>query len=562
VEAPFRQNCCGPTRREFDRHDATRSAQPHRMATTTGSDVIKRSVGAADPTSAEHDAAEGGRAAGRNLLRAGTRGAVWQGSAYVLGKAVVLLTTVVLARLLAPEEFGLVALALVLITYAEAVADAGVAQALVFLPVRAATTRAGLFCSFALGSALALIAFATAPLIASAFGREEVTALVRFLSLSLLVGSLAAVPEALLRQSLSFGRLTGASILRAVVTGVVSIATGLAGFGAWALAWGTVAGSLAYTVSAWLLLRGWPDLRLWRTTTADLRQVLNFGVPAATGSLLARLIFDLDYLVIGVMLGAQALGFYTLAFRLPEFLIINVFFVLSSVAFPIYSRAKSDPGQLRTGYLLGVRIQALYGVCAGVGIAAVAPVVVPLVFGEVWRPAVGPLVALALYAAWRSLGVGANDVYKALGRPGLSVYVSLVRLAVLIPALVLATRWGIEGVAWAQVVTSAVFAVLMQGVATRVLGLHWPDLLRAVAPALAAGAAVALVAGLVCRLPLPPALTLVLATVGGVGGAIGVLALCFRDVLRELVGVARVSGRKAANARATSVSAQPEGAAS
>jgi len=478
-----------------------------------------------------------GEPAGSDLARAGAKGTLWQGAAFVLGKGIVLVTTVLLARVLAPEQFGLVSLALVLIAYAEAVADVGVAQALVYLPRATGTTRAAVLCSLGVGALLVLLGLAAAPAIADFFGRDDVTPLVRLLALSLLTSAGGAVPEALLRRALLFHRLTVAAVVRAVATGAVSIVLALAGYGAWALAWGTLAGSAAYALAAWLLLPERPDVRVWRATRPDLRTVLAYGVPVAGGALLAKLLFDVDYLVVGHLEGAEALGFYTLAFRIPELLIINVFFVISSVTFPLYSRARSDGNTLRRGYLFSVRIQSLYGVCAGVGIAATAHLLVPLVFGDAWRPAVGPLVALAIYAAFRSLGAGANEVYKAMGRPGLSVTVSLVRLAILVPALVLATRWGVSGVAWAQAATSLLFVLLTQGVACRVLHLPGRALLADVSPALLCGAAVAVVASSLARLPLPPVLALALAVVGGILAAAGILLLGYRAMVRELLQV-------------------------
>src|SRR3954451_17698921 len=181
-----------------------------------------------------------GRPPATSLLRAGARGAAWLGAAQVLSKLTVALTTIVLARLLAPEEFGLVALSLVLIVYAEAVADAGVAQALIYLPRSRAVARAALLCSLVAGVALVTIVVAGAPLIASFFGRPDMTPLVRLLAFSLLTASLGAVPEALLRRELLFHRVSAGTVLRTLATGVVSVGLAFAGYGAWALAWGTV----------------------------------------------------------------------------------------------------------------------------------------------------------------------------------------------------------------------------------------------------------------------------------------------------------------------------------
>lgn len=474
------------------------------------------------------------------LLRTGANGVVWQGLAQVVGKVVVLATTVVLARLLVPEQFGLVALSLVLITYAEAFADAGVAQSLIYLPRARATVRAALASSVIAGVGLMALAMAAAPALAALFDRPEVTPLTRLLAVSLLGAALASLPESLLRRDFQFRRITVATVVRVVVTGGVSIALAIAGAGAWALAAGTVAGSLVYAVVTWLLLPERPDLRIWRTTRHDLGQVLAYGAPVAGTALLSKLIFNVDYLVIGWLLGATALGYYTLAFRIPELIVINVFFVLSSVAFPMLSRLRGDSERMRSAYVFSVRLYSLYGVCAGVGLAILAPLVVPTVFGSQWDAAVGPLVPLALYAACRSIGVGANDVYKALGRPGLAFTLSVLRLVVLVPSLIYGAHvGGVVGVAWAQVAASLALSVLMQARAAQVLGLRLTELGRAVVPALLAGGAVALVGLPLTRLTLPAPATLVVVVVTGVAAASAVLALVQRPLLWELVRLTR-----------------------
>ncbi|SDC39456.1 polysaccharide transporter, PST family [Geodermatophilus telluris] len=484
---------------------------------------------------------------GQDLTRAGASGAAWLGGAQVAGKLVTLLTTVLLARLLTPAEFGLVSLALVLLVYAEAIADAGVAQALIYLERTRAAERAALLCSLVAGLLLLGLVQLAAPLIAGFFGHPEVEPLVRLLSLSLFCNSLAALPDALMRRELAFRRVVAAAMVRTVVTGVVSVVLAFAGAGAYAIVGGTVAGAVSYVVAAWLLTPQRPDVAFWRAGRADVRSVLGYGAPVAGSTLLAKLVFDVDYLVVGRILGATALGYYTLAFRLPEMVILNVFFVLSVVVFPLYTKMRGDLGRLQNGYLFSLRVYALYGVTTGVGLAVTAPLLVPLLFGPQWGASVAPLVALALYCACRSLSGGSNEVYKALGRPGLSLVVSLARLAVLVPALALAAlQWGIVGVAWAQFATSLLFAVVVQVVAARMLQLRWWVLARSVLPSLVVGAAVAAVGVALSLLPLPTPLLLAVVVVGGAAAAAGTLAVAFPSVLRELLAIVRRRGPVAA----------------
>ncbi|TLM73760.1 lipopolysaccharide biosynthesis protein [Pseudarthrobacter sp. NamB4] len=476
------------------------------------------------------------------LARVGFRGAVWQGLALVGGKAIVLVTTIVLARLLSPEQYGLVAAALVLMLYIETIADAGVAQALVYLPPSGVAARSALLMSVVLGGTLGLVTFLAAPWIAGLFQLPDVAPLVQVLVIALLATSLGAVPEALLRRDLLFKKLAVAPIVRALVTGALSLALAFAGYGAFSLAAGTAAGAVAYAATCWWLVRRDAPWQIWRVGKDALRANFKFGVPVAGSNLLARLIFDVDYLIIGVVLGAQALGYYTLAFRLPEALIINVFFVLSTVLFPLYTQVQKQPERLREGYLKGVRIQSLYGMTAGVGLAVLAPLIVPLVFGGQWAESVMPLVFLSLYAAARSLGAGANDVYKAIGRPGISIAFSIVRLAVLVPILLVAAQWGITAVACAQMATALLFAAGMQTVAAKVLKIRPKAFLLSILPALACSLAVAAAGSVIFLLPyLGPVPTTASVVVVALAAVYGVLRLGFPRLHDELLHLLRRS---------------------
>ena len=437
-------------------------------------------------------------AAGPATLRtSAVSGVIWQAVSFIGGKLLVLAATAVLARVLVPEDFGLVALALVVIAVLDVVADGGIAQALVFLPEERRRTDAALAGAVASSCLLTAAALLAAPGLAAFFGDPDVVPLLRVLSAALVLGAVASVPEALLRRRLQFRRSVAAGLVKAAVTGGVSVGLALAGAGAWSLVWGQLAGLVAVNIALWSLAGHRPDLRWWRLGWSDLRPLVRYGGAVAGSVLLSKAIFDIDYVVVGRALGTEALGFYTLAFRLPELAIISVFFVLSAVAFPVYSRAAADPARLRRGYLTALRVQALYGAAAGAGLAVLAPYVVLVVFGPQWRESAVPLAALSLYAAVRSLGAGANDVYKAMGRPGTALGLAALRLVLLLPVLVWATRYGIVGVAWAQVAAAAVFVVLMQGLAARVLGTSARHVLVALGPSLVAGAGVAAGAGAV-----------------------------------------------------------------
>ena len=486
-----------------------------------------------------------GSASGAPLGEAAVSGVIWQTASFVLGKLLILVSTIILARLLLPRDFGLVGLALVFITYADVVTDLGVAQALVFFPSGQRRSDAAVVVCLAVSLLFAGIAIVLAPQAAAFFGHPEVTAMFQVLSISLVLRASGQVPDALLRKGLRFRSRLKADVYRSAVQGLISIALALLGLGPWAIIYGYLAGSLIWTAVVWALV----DFRLspdfWRIRRATLSPLLIYGLPAAASTFLLTLVFNVDYLIVGRILGAQALGLYTLGFRIPELLIINLFSVLSVVAFPLYRLASDQPGRIQRGYLFGLRLQAVFGVAAGVELAVLAPMVVHVLFGPRWEGAIVPLEALALYAAFRSLGVGPNDVFRAIGRPGLLTTLSLVRLAAVAPALVAATAFGINGVSWAQAAVALPLAIFMQAVASRILGIPFMRLLAAIGPSVAVGVAVAFGAGMVrVILPGPEAMRLVVSIItGSLSGLVALYVADPRFVRESLALVTARGGR-------------------
>jgi PST family polysaccharide transporter len=458
-----------------------------------------------------------------------------------------LLATVVLARLLDPQEFGLVALALVFILFAETLSVLGVAEALVYVRPSRRSTDTAIALSVATGGGLLLLGLALAPLVAGFFDRPDVTGLFRTLLLGLFLTSVGEVPDALLRRDLAFKKRMFAELARALTQGGISIALAATGFGPWALVWGYVAGNFAWASASWLLAGYRPHPGWWRIDTAAARPLLAFGLPSSAHALLAALIFDIDYVIVGRVLGPTALGEYTLAFRIPQMLVLNVFFVLAAVAFPLFSRVRGDPDRLRRGYLTSVRLQSAYGLGVSVGLAVTAPLLIDVVFGTKWAGAAVPLQALALYAAFRSLGTGAVDLYKGIGRPAIAAWVTLLRLAVLVPILLLVAPSGIEAVAWAQAGTALAFAILMQTIACRVVDVPLRELALALRPALALAIGVGLGAA-AGRFGIsgPPALQLAASVVAAGGGGLAAVWLADRGFVHDTVSLALPTWRRPA----------------
>jgi PST family polysaccharide transporter len=486
--------------------------------------------GKLDPTS---DSGRSGDAA-PSLAKAAVGGVAWVGSSYLITRATLLISTVILARALSPTDFGIYAAALAFITYAEVINDLGVVQALILLPGDERRNDAGVVVSFAVSSLLVAAAMVSGPSVGRFFGQSDVGPILRVLSLSLLLRAFGQVPDAILIRELRFRQRFHANAWRAVVQGLVWIVLAIAGWGVWALVYGYLAGYAVNSLIVWHFVEYRPGRFFWRVRWSTVRPLLTFAAPLVGSLLLLALINDIDYVIVGRRLGTTDLGYYTIAFRVPQMVISNSFLVFSQVMIPVLVRAGLEPARLRRGYLRTVRIQAIFGLSAAALLAVVAPLLVPVVFGSRWTPAVVPMIALSIYAVFRSLAWGATDVYKAMGRPRWAFWSCLAWLAALIPTLVFATDLGIAGVAWGQLAIGFVAMIAMHGVILRELRLPLSKMAVAVRPALLAAFGTALGASVRLWLPGPVVIRLAASLIAGIGLGVGLVYASDREFLRRM----------------------------
>jgi O-antigen/teichoic acid export membrane protein len=465
----------------------------------------------------------------RDLGRRAFRGVLWAGAGHVGGRVLVFLATLVLARLLVPSEFGLVAFALAVMYYLEYVADLGLGAALIYRSdadeqrVSSTAFWIGIVGSVALFAA----SWFAAPLLAQFGPGEEVVPIFRALALQFPLSALGKAHEYRLRRSLQFRTLFAPTFAGGLTKGMMSIALALAGAGAWSLVAGQLAGTLAQSIGLWLVHPFRPSLTISRR---HLSPMMRFGLGIVAVGVLGQGAKNFDYLVVGGKLGAAALGVYYLAFRLPELVILTGFRIAGDVLFPFYARLGEERvaavDDLREGYLRTLRLGAMVAWPAAFSMAALALPLVLTLYGERWRSAADPMALVALWAGLASLATMPGAVFKALGRSWLLTATGVMQVAILFPAIWFAAPYGITAVAGAQVAEKTVSLALLGVVAGRVLGVPWHASFTAGAPALGLSVAVA---GVLYSLAaaLPPAAAL---AVGIPLGAAVYLALLRRVV--------------------------------
>jgi PST family polysaccharide transporter len=418
------------------------------------------------------------------------RGVAWSAVGLAGARGIGLVATAILARLLAPDDFGVLAFALVFMSYLETVGDMGAGAALIYLPGRREeVAQATFLISLTTGLLWFAVAFFSAPAVAAFFHRPEAVPVLRLLAAGVLIKALGNTHDALSRRALRFRARLAPELGLTMVKAAVALPLAAAGIGVWSLVAGQLAGLGAWTLLMWVIVP-WRPGRTF--PLGALRSLLGYGRGIVGVNVIASIVHHADRVVVGRLLGVTALGIYHIAFKITEALIQIPVWAVSRVIFPAFSRLR-DSGELGAGYLLSLRYLGLATLPTATLLALTADLVVTLFLGPRWAPAAAVLRALAVASGIRSLGTSAGDVLKADGRPGLLAGLGALRAVVLVPALIFAGRWGIVAVAWTLAAVSIPFAVVNTAVACRRLAVSPRRVALALAPAFSASAVLATV---------------------------------------------------------------------
>lgn len=487
-----------------------------------------------------------------DFTRVAIHGTAWRYLTFFGGKLMVFISTIVLARLLAKEDFGLVGYAVTAISFLDVVSDFGIGAALVYYPDDQRRANTAFWLNLSVRTLLFGVAWVLAPVAGMYFRDDRVIPITRALAATFPLDALGDIHGWMLRKRLEFGRTVLPDFLSSITKGAASIIFAALGFEAWSLVWGQIAGAVASSAVMWFITP-WSPSREFDVGMA--KDLLSYGVHIVGVAFIAMLLQNLDYLLVGRYLGAEALGVYTLAFRLPDLVILQFARILSTVLFPLYTRLRDIPGSLARGFYLTTRYVSLVTLPLGVGLALVAKPFTLVAFTDKWQEAIPVLQWLAIYSTLLSLAYNAGSAYKAEGRPQVLTWLSLIRLAMLFPALWWATTsaQSIVAVGWMQALVALIAGVINLLAAARLLGLPLRQLADALSPALMATAfMIAITLGVqVWTAALSPLWQLTLAVLAGSITYISSLWLFKPDLLDSLIKNLRTSLSKGSNANRT-----------
>jgi O-antigen/teichoic acid export membrane protein len=477
-----------------------------------------------------------------SLRARAARGVRWSLAATVVSAGAQAAQLLVLGRLLAPADFGLMGALGIVVGFAIAYTDLGISAAVVQRRDATAEQLSTLYWLNVLaGVGVAVVVALAAPLVARFFGEPALVAPLRATSLVFVLTAAGKQFEMLLQRDLAFDRLARVEVVAAVLGAAAAVAAALAGARYWALVAGALAAAAARAAQlvAVGVRRSRPALHFrW----ADTRGFVSFGAFQVAEQSINYLGERLDQLLIGRLVGLVPLGLYNFAFNLASQPVSRVNPVVTRVAFPTFCAVQHDPVRLRAGFLQVVGLLTTVNAPVLLGLAAVGPVLVPLAFGPQWLASVPLLQLLCVVALCRCVGNPLGSLLLARGRPDLGFKLNLAFVALNVPALVVGARIaGAAGIAAGLVAVQIVLGVVAYfAVVRRILGPCGGAYAAAVFRPTALAAAMAVV---VAAVPpalegSPPALVLGAQLLTGAAAYTLGLAAVDRGAVRQLVSLA------------------------
>lgn len=421
-----------------------------------------------------------------SLQRKALRSGVWVGLSSAGVAVLSFARSIILARLLTPEIFGLMAVCSMAVRMIEIFTETGFGAALIHRQQRFEDARDTAFTLMVLrGVGLSLLAFFIAPWASAFYEQPILDSLVAVVGISFIFTGCQNVNLIALQKELDFKRLTYLEQAANALNFLVSVGLAYTLRNVWALVYGQIAAAAIHSVLSFVIVPGRVRFRLDFAIAKELFQYGKFITGLVIVVFLTR---ELDNAVIGKLLGMEALGYYVIAYTLANIPSTYISKLLAKVLFPMFSKLQADRIGLGFEYGRGVRLVIGVAVPVSVGIAVLAPEIVAALYGPQWTPAVTPLQVLAAFGCFRALWMLNGYLYNAIGQPQIDFYVSAARLVVMGVLLYpLATTYGIVGASMAVTVPMVLQFIVGVFLSQRLIGVQVATIIRPFAVAVLQG---------------------------------------------------------------------------
>jgi O-antigen/teichoic acid export membrane protein len=453
-------------------------------------------------------------------------------------QAVRLFFSVLLARLLSPEEFGLIGILMAILGFGDVLVQSGLGLALIREPSVSHLDKCSIFFfNLALSTILSLLLFLAAPCIGSFYQSSPLTPILQVASIGILLNSLSIVPNALLIKEMRFSALGKNSMFSVTVAGLLGTALALLGCGVWSLVAQQLGGSILTSALSWFSC-GWRPTLVFRWIAV--RRFLRFGVSVLSTSLLDALVNSVYYAILGRLVTPADVGLYSRAKQIQEVPVKNAYYVVSRPSISMFARLQGDPAKLHEYFRSTVSLLAVVNFPVMFLLAAAAKPLVLTLLTAKWTGVVPLAQVLCLAGAFYPLQRIVFNLLATLGKTKMAVHLEIWRNALLLLSLALAAPFGVMPIICGQAFVLLASYLIGARYASAVLGLAAWRQFADIAPYLLVSGLMGLCMLLVGRLlAAPPWVSLCVQSAAGAVVFFALARTCKLQGLRELRRILR-----------------------
>ncbi len=387
---------------------------------------------------------------------------------------------IILARLLTPEEFGLIGMIAVFIAISQMFINSGFSQALIRKEDCTQTDYATtFFFNLGVGGLFFLVLFFSAPLVSAFFGEPQLTALLQVLAISLIISSLTIIQRTILIKRIDFKLQTKISLIATILSGGIAILMAVKGFGVWSLVGKTLSREGINSFFLWLWNRWKPTLEF---SKKSFRELFGFGSNLLLSGLIGTIFNNIYYIVIGKYFSAQTLGFYTRAELFKNLSSNNIENILTGVGYPALAKVQDDPVLLKRGFQKLLTSAAFIIFILMFGLGATSESLIIALIGEQWRPSILYLQLLCFFGMVVPLNSININALNVLGRSDLYLKLQFIFQICTIPVIIVGVIYGIVPMILAMIINGLIAFYLFGRVAGRHIGYFIEDQIKDIFP--------------------------------------------------------------------------------
>ena len=408
------------------------------------------------------------------------KGMMWSAADAFLGQGVTFLVGIVLARMLSPDEYGLIGICLIFVNVLNGMVDSGFSNALIRKKdIKDVDYNTMFITNMAISTLLYALLFVCAPIISDFFSRPELTELIRVVGLLMFANALSITQVTILTKRIDFKTKTKASLVSAIASGFIGIAMAFVGFGVWSLVGQMLSKQILYTICLWILNKWWPSLTF---SSKSFHYMWGFGWKLLLSGLLNNIWNQLYQVVVGKCYNPATLGQFTKSNEYASIFSSNLSGIIQRVSYPVLSELQDDKERMVEGYRRVIKMTMFITAISMISLGAVSEPLIYCMIGPQWHEAATYLPLICISMAFYPLHAINLNMLQVLGRSDIFLYLEIIKKVIGIVPLCIGIFIDIYWMLFASIIIGFVSLYLNSWYTGKALGYTFWKQLRDIAP--------------------------------------------------------------------------------